>query len=75
MQRLGLLLICVLSFPGVAFSHAGHLVGVAGHDHVVAGAAIGIAIAVGVAGILSGRKDRDEPDEEDISDEPELSEA
>lgn len=38
-----------------AHAHPGHLVDAAGHNHWVAGAAIGAAIAVGVWGMLKGR--------------------
>lgn len=39
-----------------AAAHPGHLAGLAGHDHWVAGAAIGAAVAVGVWGALKGRR-------------------
>lgn len=39
-----------------ALAHPGHMAGLAGHDHWVAGAAIGTAIAVGVWGVLKGRR-------------------
>ena len=45
---------------GPALADPGHLVDVAGHDHWVAGAAIGLAIAFGIWGALKGRKDRDD---------------
>lgn len=44
-------------------AHPGHLAGLSGHDHWVAGAAIGLAIALGLWGALKGRG-RDEPEEE-----------
>ena len=56
---------CVLAAPAMA--HPGHILGeVAGHDHVVAGAAIGIAIAIGLWGAIKGKpKDEEaEPEEE-----------
>ena len=40
-----------------AQAHPGHLADVAGHDHWVAGAAIGLAILTGIYGALKGRKD------------------
>ncbi|MGR3499097.1 MAG: DUF6732 family protein [Limimaricola soesokkakensis] len=47
--------------PGMAFAHPGHMAGLAGHDHWVAGAAIGLAIALGLWGALKGgRKETDE---------------
>ena len=48
-------LFCLL--PGLASAHLGHVGDLAGHDHWVAGAAIGIAVVVGVYGALKGRKD------------------
>ncbi|MGB3313363.1 MAG: DUF6732 family protein [Albidovulum sp.] len=39
-----------------AVAHPGHLVDVAGHDHWVAGAAIGAAIAMGIWGAIKGRR-------------------
>ena len=47
-----------------AFAHPGHLVDVAGHNHWVAGAAIGAAIAMGIWGALKGgRKDSEAKDD------------
>ena len=42
--------------PAPALAHLGHLGGVAGHDHWVAGAAIGAAVAIGIWGAWKGRK-------------------
>lgn len=42
-------------FAGPALAHPGHLAGLAGHDHWVAGAAIGLAAALGLWGALKGR--------------------
>lgn len=44
-------------------AHPGHLAELAGHDHRVAGAAIGLAIALGLWGALKGRG-RDEPEQQ-----------
>ena len=75
MRRISILFLCLIGCPSVAVAHAGHLVDVAGHDHLLAGAAIGIAIAIGVAGALKGaRRDEDEADEADAV-EPEMKEA
>ncbi len=46
-----------LAWPGAAAAHAGHLTDLAGHDHWVAGAAIGVAIALGLWGALKGGGD------------------
>ena len=59
-MRLALPLILALA-PGLARAHPGHLVDVAGHDHWVAGAAIGLAVLVGLWGALKGRR-KDDPD-------------
>ena len=50
-----------LIMPGMAAAHPGHMADLAGHDHWVAGAAIGLAIALGLWGALKGgRKETDE---------------
>lgn len=46
--------------PGAAFAHAGHLGEYAGHDHWVAGAAIAVAVALGLWATWKGRRDDDE---------------
>lgn len=46
----------LLIAAGPAVAHAGHLGELAGHDHWVAGAAIGIAIALGLWGALTGKR-------------------
>ncbi len=57
-----LLIICAQ----MAAAHPGHLVDVAGHDHWVAGAAIGAAVLIGLWGVLKGKKETDgESDPED----------
>ena len=48
-----------------AWAHPGHLADLAGHDHWVAGAAIGIAIVIGLLGVLQGQKDESEDAAED----------
>lgn len=45
-----------------AGAHPGHLADLAGHDHWVAGAAIGLAIALGLYGALKGKKAQDAPE-------------
>lgn len=57
---------------GVAQAHPGHLADLAGHDHWVAGAAIGIAILVGVYGALTGKPKASDDTDEDLSDEEEV---
>ncbi|WP_420861471.1 DUF6732 family protein [Algirhabdus cladophorae] len=56
---------------GAAVAHPGHLIEVAGHDHVLAGVAIGAAIAAGLWGALKGKPKTEEAVEEDaIEEEP-----
>ena len=38
-------------------AHPGHLADLAGHDHWVAGAAIGVAVLVGIYGALKGKSE------------------
>lgn len=60
---LPLILIC---FGSHALAHPGHWADVAGHDHWVAGAAIGLAGLAAIWGALKGKKAKDqaEPEEE-----------
>ena len=63
-------LTCLLTLVAQsAAAHPGHLVEAAGHNHWVAGAAIGIAIAVGIWGALKGDKETDVEIEEDLEEE------
>lgn len=51
-----------------AAAHPGHWADVAGHDHWVAGAAIGLAGLAAIWGALKGKKKDDEP-EQDVEEE------
>ena len=63
-------LTCLLTLVAQsAAAHPGHLVEAAGHNHWVAGAAIGIAIAVGIWGALKGDKETDAETDEDLEEE------
>jgi hydrogenase/urease accessory protein HupE len=55
------LALAAISTPALA--HVGHLGDLAGHDHWVAGAAIGAAIAIGVYGALKGRRKTEKAEE------------
>lgn len=57
--------------PLTAHAHVGHLGELAGHDHLVAGVAIGIAIALGLREALKGTQEVEDTPEED----PEEAEA
>jgi len=51
-----------------AMAHPGHLIEVAGHDHWLAGIAIGIGLVGGLWGILRG-EDEDAESEEEMEEE------
>ncbi len=51
-----LLIAVALVWANAARADPGHLADVAGHNHWVAGAAIGAAIAMGVWGVLKDRR-------------------
>jgi hypothetical protein len=65
----------MLILPGPALAHLGHVGAVAGHDHWVAGAAIGAAVALAVWGWMKGRKEADEAEAEAEAAETEEQEA
>ena len=75
MRRICSLFLCLFGLPGTALAHAGHIGELAGHDHLLAGVAIGIAIAIGLAGALKGRDEADADDETGDDPEPEPSEV
>lgn len=60
-----LILPLLVLLPTGALAHVGHLGEVAGHDHWVAGAAIGAAILVGLWGAWKGRKEKEPEVRED----------
>ena len=62
-----------LLWAAPAFAHPEHLADIAGHDHWVAGAAIGIAVVIGLLGVLHGQKEESEDAAED--EETEAAEA
>ncbi len=51
-----------------AVADPGHLIGVAGHGHWLVAGAIGAAIAAGLWGVITGKRDDDE--EKPASDDP-----
>jgi hypothetical protein len=70
-----LLLPLLIVLPAPALAHLGHVGAVAGHDHWVAGAAIGAAVALGVWGWMKGRKEANEAEAEAEAAETEEQEA
>lgn len=60
-----LILPLMILLPSGAFAHLGHVGELAGHDHWVAGAAIGAAVLVGLWGAWKGRKEKDSDARED----------
>lgn len=65
----------LMAAPGAALAHPGHMAGLAGHDHWVAGAAIGLAIALGLWGALKGGRKDDEATAEEAEAETDAEEA
>ena len=65
----------IMCAPGMALAHAGHLGELAGHDHVVAGVAIGAAVGVAVWGWLKGKREDEAQNESDTESEPAEAEA
>ncbi|OIP83108.1 MAG: hypothetical protein AUK37_07890 [Rhodobacterales bacterium CG2_30_65_12] len=64
------LTLAFMLLPGLAFPHPGHLIEVAGHDHIAAGVAVGVAIGVAIWGVLKGRRDNlAEPEADEATDE------
>lgn len=55
----GLLILTFIFAGSAAFAHPGHWADAAGHDHWIAGAAIGVAGALALWAVLKGRKDKD----------------
>lgn len=68
--------ILAMFWAGQAVAHPGHLAEAAGHDHWVAGIAIGAAIALGLwAGLKAKGAAEAEPEEAEEAAEEELQEA
>ena len=61
-MRTFLTLLVIFSAQSAA-AHPGHLIELAGHDHWVAGGAIGAAILAGLWGALKGGKKEEESEE------------
>jgi hypothetical protein len=59
-------LVAPVFLAGPAHAHAGHLGELAGHDHWVAGAAVGAAVLIGLWGALKGKR-KPEPAEPDAA--------
>ena len=59
--------------PTGALAHVGHVAEVAGHSHWIAGAAVGIAVLVGLWGRRKDRKTEDR--DEDAAPESDEAEA
>lgn len=66
----GLLTVLLVCAASSAVAHPGHWAEVAGHDHWIAGAAIGLAGLAAIWGALKGKKAEEATDES----EPELEE-
>jgi putative Mn2+ efflux pump MntP len=60
----GLLTLTLIFTGSAAAAHPGHWADVAGHDHWVAGAAIGLAGLAAIWGALKGKKAQEEAKEQ-----------
>lgn len=67
----GLLTLSLIFAGSAAVAHPGHWADLAGHDHWVAGAAIGLAGLAAIWGALKGKKAKEEPveAEDDLEEE------
>ncbi|SFK13457.1 DUF6732 family protein [Celeribacter neptunius] len=70
MTRILTALFTMIAMPALA--HPGHIGEIAGHNHWLAGAAIGAAIAIAIWGAIKGKKEEVEEAEleEEIEAEP-----
>lgn len=68
-MRILTLLVASLT-AGSAHAHPGHLIELAGHNHWLAGVALGGAIAAGIWGALKGKDKDPEAEIEEIDEEP-----
>lgn len=66
----GLLTLTLICTGSAAAAHPGHWADLAGHDHWVAGAAIGLAGLAAIWGALKGKKAEEETEvEEELEEE------
>lgn len=59
-----ILTLILIGLASGAFAHPGHLIEQAGHNHWLAGAAIGLAILLGIRGALKGKGSQEAKAEE-----------
>ncbi len=64
-----LLTITLICVGSSAMAHPGHWADVAGHDHWVAGAAIGLAGIAAIWGVLKGKKEKEAAEAEEALEE------
>lgn len=65
--------VITVSFSLPAIAHPGHMIEVAGHNHWLAGVAIGAAIGIALWGFAKGKKQDPEAEKEsaeEINEEP-----
>ncbi|MCK0096160.1 hypothetical protein MWU60_11310 [Yoonia sp. F2084L] len=65
----GLLTFLFMCAGSSAMAHPGHWADVAGHDHWVAGAAIGLAGIAAIWGVLKGKKEKEAAEAEEALEE------
>ena len=69
----GFVTLALMFFGSTAMAHPGHWADVAGHDHWIAGAAIGLAGLAAIWGALKGKKAKEEVAEADEELEEEVA--
>ena len=58
-----------------ALAHVGHVGELAGHDHVIAGIALGAAVGIALWGALKGKKDAEQAEADDAETDAEPQDA
>lgn len=69
------LALILISLAAPATAHPGHLIELGGHDHWIAGIAIGVAIGAAIWGAVRGKKPEAEIEDEQAEVDGEAQEA
>ncbi len=69
------LTLILMAFAGSAAAHTGHIADAAGHDHWIAGAALGLALGLSAWAAIKSWKDADKQTAEEEAEETKESEG